>query len=74
MRHHHAATRSSAWIYRTAAAAVRVGVGVEVMAAATFVITMLLRTEQRWFLLSEEKDLTDMKTQQTSRFGITTIG
>lgn len=51
----HAAPRSSAWIYRTAAAAV------------TFVITMLLRSEQHWFLLSEENELTDMKTQQTSR-------
>lgn len=65
MSPHHAATRSSAWIYRTAAAAVGVGVGVE--AAATFVITMLLRTEQRWSLISEGNDLTDMKTQQTSR-------
>lgn len=45
----------------------RVGVGVGVVAAATFVITMLLRTEQRWSLISEGNDLTDMKTQQTSR-------
>lgn len=45
-----------AWIYRTAAAAVVGVVGVGVVAAATFVITMLLCTEQHWFLLSEEND------------------
>lgn len=63
MSPHHAATRSSTWIYRTAAAVLGVGVA----AAVTFVITMLLHSEQHWFLISEENDFNDMKTQQTSR-------